>query len=162
MRLRRFGIFALLAAACLGCSRQPRAVRLGDRVKIHYAAYADGRLYETSEDAAPTELVLGQGALPAAVEKALVGLRPGEQVSLDVPEAYGLRDPAKVEVLPLSSFGDMAKKLAVGQRVLGLKGREPAQATVVKLEGGRAWLDFNHRLAGKKVSFRLRLLAVAP
>jgi FKBP-type peptidyl-prolyl cis-trans isomerase 2 len=158
--VRRLAVL-LASGALLACARGPRAARVGDRVTLHYSASVDGKLFETSEDAKPVELVLGEGGLPAPVERALVGHKAGEQVDLVVPQAFGPSDPAKIEVLPLSAFAGMKPQPAVGQLVLGTRGEEAAKAVVLKVEGGKVWLDFNHRLAGKTVSFRVRLLAVA-
>jgi FKBP-type peptidyl-prolyl cis-trans isomerase 2 len=154
---------ATLLAVCalLACSRGPRAARVGDRVTVHYSAFVDGALFETSRDGKPAELVLGGGGLPPPVERALVGRRAGDEVDLTVPDAYGPRDAAKIEVLPLSAFAGLKPQPAVGQLVLGTRGEEAAKARVAKLEGGKVWLDFNHRLAGKPVGFRVSVLAVA-
>ena len=159
--MRRLPPILLVVCAALACARGPRAARVGDRVSVHYTASVDGKLFETSEDAKPVELVLGEGGLPPPVERALVGHRAGETVELVVPEAFGPSDPKKIEVLPLSSFAGMKPQPAVGQLVLGTRGEEAAKAVVVKMDAANVWLDFNHRLAGKTVSFRVRLLAVS-
>lgn len=148
-----------VAAALFGCSR-PRVVQPGSTLKLHYTASVDGKIHESSEDRAPVEITLGRGALPHPLELALRGRRAGEEVSLTVVDAYGPREPRKVEVFPLKEFGPLGPKLAPGLRVLGSRGAEADEATVLKVEGGRVWLDFNHRLAGKTVSFRVRILSV--
>lgn len=155
MRAASLAACAALLLACGGSG-----AHLGERVRIHYAAYVDDKLYDSTEGREPVTIKLGEGALPAPAEHALIGLHPGQKAELRVNDAYGRRDPNLVQALPLSAFGPLTKQLAVGKRVLGTSEGKPTEATVVKLEGGKAWLDFNHRLAGKTVSFKLTLVSI--
>jgi FKBP-type peptidyl-prolyl cis-trans isomerase 2 len=54
----------------------------------------------------------------------------------------------------------MGKDLAPGKVVLGLRDGKAARARVERLDGKSVWLDFNHRLAGKEIYFRLKVLSL--
>lgn len=160
--MRRAALAALAAAVGLAaCGRGPAKARLGDKVRIEYAAYVDDKLFESSEPGKPVPLTIGAGALPAPAERALVGLRPGERADVRVPDAYGPYDPKKIEAVPLSSFdAALRKKLAPGKVVLGERGGQGVEAVVKDVGAKDVTLDFNHRLAGKTVGFRFVLVSI--
>jgi peptidylprolyl isomerase len=67
--------------------------RIGAKVRIRYTIWlAEGYLVDsTGQGAAPREFVPGEGALIAALEEGVLGLRPGGRRRLIVPSdlAYG-------------------------------------------------------------------------
>ncbi|MBI5242025.1 MAG: FKBP-type peptidyl-prolyl cis-trans isomerase [Elusimicrobia bacterium] len=155
----RLALLLLCAWPC-ACSRPDRVGR-GSVVSLEYLVMVDGKTEDTNQGGEPLRLTVGSGVLPRAAEESLIGMRPGEERSLNVPAAYGERDPKAVSAVPRASFGAMAKDLAPGKVVLGLRDGKPARARVERIDGQSVRLDFNHRLAGKEVYFRLKLLSVA-
>lgn len=150
-----------VAAAFSACSRGPVRAKLGDKVRIEYAAYVDDKLFESSEPGKPVPLTIGAGQLPAPAERALIGLRPGERADIRIPDAYGAYDPAEISTFSAAAFGPtLGKQLAVGKVVLGTRGGQAVEAVVKKIQGKTVWLDFNHRLAGKTVAFRFVLVSI--
>lgn len=147
--------FALLPAACSRGGARP-----GDRLRLHYRVFADGRVYDTTEDSAPVELVLGRGALPAAVEAQLLGMRPGEERTITVPDAYGKAGTGQTQTVPAKAFAQMEERPKPGMKVLGAKDGSPAEALVVAADSAAVTLSFAHPLAGKTVSFTLRLVSI--
>jgi FKBP-type peptidyl-prolyl cis-trans isomerase 2 len=151
---------ALVVLACLAACGRPSGARPGDRVRLHYRVFADGRVYDSTEGAEPVEVVIGAGALPRPVEAALVGMRPGEERSLTVPDAYGRPDPANVQRLPRQAFAQLKEPPAVGAKVLGTRRGEAVEAVVTSTDAKTVTLSFDHPLAGKAVSFTLRLVSI--
>lgn len=152
---------AALAPLLLACSRAPVETRGGDRVTLHWTAFVDGKLYDTTEDGRPVDIRLGQGALPPAVEAHVIGMREGEEKTISVEGAFGVQDGSQVQDAPLEAFAALKEPLKPGMKVLGLRDGKPAQAAVTSVANGRVRLDFAHPLAGKTVGFRLRLLKIA-
>ncbi len=150
-----------LCAASAACSRPDRAGR-GSVVLLEYVVMVGGEVEDRNTGAEPLKLTVGSGVLPPAAEAALVGMKPGEEKSFTLPaaQAYGERDSKAVEAVPRASFGPMAKDLAPGKTVLGVRDGKAARARVERLDGKSVWLDFNHRLAGKEVYFRLKVLSL--
>ena len=158
--MRRALLGALLLAGA--CARDGGPLREGMTAVLHYDLDAEGAPVEsTRERGEPLEAVLGAGVLPKAVEAALLGKRPGAEfaVSLGPGEAFGFRDPAKIERVPLSAFGEMAASLKPGARVAGARNGRAEEATVAAVGGGAVELDFNHPLAGKALRYRVTLVA---
>jgi FKBP-type peptidyl-prolyl cis-trans isomerase 2 len=151
-----------LLALPWACSRSDRVGR-DSVVNLEYAVMVDGKMEDTNQGGEPLRLAVGSGVLPRAAEAALVGMTPGEEKSftLSAAQAYGERDPKAVSAVPRASFGAMGRDLAPGKAVLGLRGGKAARARVERLDGKSVWLDFNHRLAGKEVYFRLKVLSLA-
>lgn len=154
---------ALLAAALLlvACARDGGPARSGMRVVLQYELHADGVLVESTRERG-TEITarLGSGELPVGLDEALRGLKPGDArvVELEPERAFGPRDPAKVESLPLAAFGPLAKDLKVGRRVGGARDGKAQEATVTRLSGASAELDFNHPLAGKRLTYKVAIV----
>jgi FKBP-type peptidyl-prolyl cis-trans isomerase 2 len=132
-----------------------------EAVVFHYEKKVDGRVIDSTFAEQPLRAELGQGQLLAGLEECLRQLKEGEERVFTLPpeKAYGPRDPAAVESMPLEDFGDMRSQVAPGAKIYGMRRGKPEKATVLKVEKGVVTLDFNPPDAGKTVVFRLRLVA---
>lgn len=66
----------------------------GDIVRVYCAGrLTDGREFELAPDGGTLEIIVGHGDLLPSVEKALIGMTPGETKTVVVPrdKAYGPR-----------------------------------------------------------------------
>jgi FKBP-type peptidyl-prolyl cis-trans isomerase SlyD len=119
---------------------------------------AQGTLLDAPEKPL-TYLHGGYGGLLEALEQALEGKRPGDEVRLQVePEqAYGDYDAALLRVEPLERYGD---GLQAGMQVEDSFEGESRIYTVTDIAGGKAVLDGNHPLAGMALRFFLKILSV--
>jgi FKBP-type peptidyl-prolyl cis-trans isomerase 2 len=144
----------LLLAACRGASA-PEAV------VFHYEKKVDGAVRDSTFAEQPLRAELGKGQLLAGLEECLRQLKAGEERTFTLPpeKAYGPRDPAAVETMPLEDFGEMRAQVAPGAKIYGMRRGKPEKATVLKVEKGVVTLDFNPPDAGKTVVFRLRLVS---
>lgn len=158
--MRRAAPLAVLALAA-ACSKAPAGP---EYVLFHYEKSVEGVSRDSNFDGPPLRAVLGEGKLLPGLEEALRGMRPGQVKTVALPpeKAYGPRDPAKVEVMPVSDFGPMAKELTPGASILGARAGRAEKAVVEKVENGRVTLDFNPPDAGKTITFRLSLLERGP
>ena len=135
----------------------------GSRVAVHYrGALADGQEFDSSEGREPIEFVVGEGEMIPGFERAVVGMEPGQEktVTLDPEDAYGPYEDGLVIEGPRSRFPD--GELRKGQSfTVHLQGGQEAVGRVVRVRGETVALDFNHPLAGKRLTFRLRVVSVA-
>ncbi len=96
------------------------------------------------------------------MELALLGLQAGDEQTLTLtPEqAFGPHDESLVQRMPLSDFpADL--RPAVGQIIaFTVPNGEEIAGAVLAIEGDEVEVDFNHPLAGKDVTFRVKVLAV--
>lgn len=134
----------------------------GRRVAVHYrGTLDDGQEFDSSAERDPLEFVVGQGDLIPGFEKAVIGMEPGQEktVTLELEEGYGPYQPELVVEGPRSSLPEGEPR--VGQSVtVHLKGGQEAVARVVRLGAETVSLDFNHPLAGRRLTFRLRVVSV--
>ena len=88
-------------------------------------------------------------------------MQPGDKKTarFEPKDAYGERDERLVQAIPCESVPNY-EQLPVGQTVYF---RNPAgypmPALVEKIEDGKVYLDFNHNLAGKALTFELELVS---
>lgn len=157
----RKAVVALAACAAAAACGRPARVKAGDRVQLQYELSAGGAVIESGFGDAPIAVTAGAGALPPGADAALIGMAAGEEKRVDlVPEAaFGARDPAKVQALAPSDLGALARGLKPGMKVQGFRDGKP-ETGVVLSTGARVTLDFNPPLAGKDVSYRLKVVAI--
>jgi len=135
---------------------QGPAIELGDQVLIRYRVIAGNDVVDVSKDAFWLEV--GSGKFMPAVERALVGHKPGEVVAVLVPpeEHYGPYDPKKIQVIP----SERVPQGATPGAVIKLQDEYGVvhPAVLKKVEEGLAVVDFNHPLAGKTLRFEVEIL----
>jgi peptidylprolyl isomerase len=136
----------------------------GTNVAFHYVGKLDdGTVFDTSTDSEPLRVTVGQGEVIRGVEQALEGMAPGETKTVKLPpeEAYG---PHREELIQKIERAQIPPHVdvSVGQR---LQGRDPQgrtlHLTVVDASDDAVTLDANHPLAGKDLTFELKLVDVA-
>ena len=154
------GLLPLFSAAA--CRRDAR-VHPGDAVVFQYELSSDGVVAETDFDGEPLTITQGTGQVPPGLDAAFLGMAPGEEKRLELPpeKAFGRRDPARVESMPLARLGKLAAGLKAGGKVMGFRDGKPETARVISIENGSATLDFNPPLAGKTVVYRIRVLSAS-
>lgn len=124
-------------------------------VKLKYT----GKVKETGEvfDSAEEKVIpLTSGYILEGFEERLLDRKVGEdfKITLKPKEAFGKRDPDKLQVLPKSRFKDKKAPLRKGARY-NINGEI---ATVKSITGGRVMVDFNHPLAGKTIQYEGKIL----
>jgi len=136
-------------------------VSTGSKVSVHYTgSLEDGRVFDSSEGREPLEFVVGEGDIIPGFEKALVGMRAGEEKTVTVPpeDAYGAYDPELVIEGPRDRFPE---GVAIGQSyTFHLGGGREVEGTILEIKDQSVVVDFNHPLAGKRLTFKLKVLKV--
>ncbi len=113
-------------------------------------------IYDPQRKYDPRLVAVGEGWLISGLDSEVMKMSVGEKKQIEVsPEkAYGLRDPTQVRSIPLRKFGEREHDLAVGDQV-----EVDNRVGNVRFVGsGRAQVDFNHRLAGKVISYDFEVL----
>lgn len=139
---------------------------VGQRVKVSYVgSFDDGEVFDSTEShgGEPLEFVVGDGRMIAGFDKAVRGMKVGETctVALEPADAYGELNPDLVRTFKRTELGQLADQLAplVGQSVV-LQGPEGMQEVTVKAADDETiTIDFNSRMAGKRLHFEITLLS---
>ena len=140
----------------------------GSFLTLHYRlAGPDGADVVSTFGARPATLSLGEGQLAPVMERLLLGLTAGRHETFELAPgvAFGER---KIELVQrvarslLQRFSDHDADFEVGDVVqFPRPDGEPGFAGVVR-ECADAWLllDFNHPLAGQRVTFEVEVIEV--
>jgi FKBP-type peptidyl-prolyl cis-trans isomerase 2 len=103
----------------------------------------------------------GNEQLPAALERQLEALRVDDSrdITLSPEEAYGQVNPAEFRSVDIQSVPEAARQ--TGTLV---EAAEPGSSTriarVHEVSADHIVLDFNHKLAGERLTFRVRILRI--
>ena len=120
-----------------------------------------GNTLDESQDGSFTYLHGAANIIPA-LEQALEGKKPGDHLNvvLEPRDGYGERDPARVRTVSRDLFPpDMAIKEGMrfqGQTDSGQK----TVVTVAEVRNDGIVVDANHPLAGERLHFDVRVVAV--
>ena len=102
------------------------------------------------------KFVQGRHELPPGLERAVTGMKSGDEkrVELSEEEAFGRYDTGKKKTVPRESLPPWARE---GDR---LEDRNGKRATVAQLSDTSAVMDYNHPLAGKPLTVKIKILRV--
>ena len=131
-------------------------------VAIHYHLTVDNEVIDSSEDREPLEFLQGHGNIISGLEKEILGMKIGESKDVVVSpgEGYGEIDEEAFLEIPTNQFPENIP-VAIGTE-LEVQNEEgfPAYARIEEIEDNVATLNFNHPLAGKKLHFALKIVAL--
>ncbi|HXF74837.1 MAG TPA: peptidylprolyl isomerase [Methylomirabilota bacterium] len=161
-----------LAIVCLAPNRiaaaennkNDRVVRNGMLVSLEYTEKSsDGKLIETSKGRGPLRYIHGQKMLPPGLERALTGMKVGEQkkVTVKPEDAYGKFDPKAVTEVPKEKVPPNGLKVGA---VLAYEKPDGSVApmTVRQIKEKTVVMDMNHPLAGKTLIFDVKVVDIQP
>lgn len=118
----------------------------------------NGELIEFADEQNPRAMIFGFNKMIPGFESKLLGFMPGDvfEFSLSPEEAFGEYRSEMVIDVPKSAFvveGKLREDLLFVENELGMmdsKGN-PIRGRIVELHEEHVKMDFNHRLAGKKL-----------
>ncbi len=141
------------------------AIGPGTRVTLHFSlALEDGTTIDSNFDGAPVEFVIGDGNLLPDYERALFGLREGDDGLFQMlPEqGFGQHNPNNIQEMSLEDFPDdidLRPGLVVS---FADAARAELPGVIASIEDDRVFVDFNHPLAGHTITFTVTIRAVEP
>ncbi|EFK97890.1 FKBP-type peptidyl-prolyl cis-trans isomerase [sediment metagenome] len=103
----------------------------------------------------PFIFCLGEGMFLKGIEDFLIGKDIGEYtIELSPEKAFGPRDPKQIQMIPMKIFVQHKINPVPGV-MFNFDGR---MAKILTVSGGRVMTDFNNPLAGKNVSYKIKVL----
>ncbi len=147
------------------------ALKKGDFVRINYT----GKIKETGEvfDTTYAEvakkhgfydpkmvfkaqpIVIGARHVMPGIDNGIIGTEVGEKTVIEVApkDGYGVRDPSKVQLLPLKEFKKKGINPVPGMHIeVG-----DSVGRIQSVGGGRVRVDLNHGLAGKVLEYEVNV-----
>lgn len=136
----------------------------GDTVKIHYTGkFNDGTVFDASSDDEPLEFVIGEGQVIAGVEEAVIGMNPEERKEAVIPpeKGYGQYHDDMVVEVEKDKFPEHIQPEPGLELELQQEDGESVFVVVTNVSDEEVTLDANHPLAGKDLTFDIRLVEIA-
>ncbi len=140
----------------------------GQQVAVSYVGrFDDGEIFDSTESHGGEllEFVVGDGKIIAGFDAAVREMELGETrtVAIEPKDAYGEYDSKLLKSFKRSELGEWADQLAnhVGQSVYLQNKDDFQEVTVVAANDDEVTLDFNHRMAGKRLNFEITLERVS-
>ena len=116
-----------------------------------------GKELERSEE--PMAYLHGSSEIMRGLQEELIGHEVGDQVEVTLPpeKAYGLRREDALQRVPIKHLLSKSKKYNAGQIVAVNTQQGRKDAVVVKAGKFNVDLDMNHPLAGKTLTFDVKI-----
>lgn len=130
-------------------------------VQIHYHLSDENGLIEDSSSGQPLLYLHGHQNMLPAIENALAGKTVGDNLELVLApkDAYGERDENAIQSVQVKHLKG-AKKWAPGMTAVLETAQGHRQVKIVKVGMFKADVDVNHPLAGKTLTFKLKVVDV--
>ncbi len=132
-------------------------------VTLHYRlGLPNGDVLEDNFDDEPMTVQLGQGEMAEGLELALIGLREGQEDTVDIgPElAFGYVDETLFRSIPRLEF-DPDIELEPGLIIeFSTDAGDLLPGTILDFDEQQVRVDLNHPLAGQTVRYSVRIVSV--
>ena len=131
---------------------------------VHYTGTLpdSGEVFDSSEGRDPLIFLVGHRQMIPGFERELMGAKVGERrtFTLAPEDAYGHPDENAVMEIPREQFAmlEEQEKLEEGMQLVAQLGHGPAPFIVKALTDETVTADFNHKLAGKSLTFSVELV----
>ncbi len=136
----------------------------GDRVRVHYkGTLENGEVFDSSEGRKPLEFVVGAGQMIPGFDQGIVGMEVDETKTLILSpnEAYGEWDEDKLFAVKKELLPKGYEPFPGDSLQMMTNSGTPVSVKVHSFEDGTVHLDANHALAGKELTFEVKLVEIA-
>ncbi len=141
-------------------------IQNGSTVQLEYTLTdKDGKVIDTNKGQEPLTYTQGEGQIIPGLEKALKGLHAGDQKHVVIPpeEAYGPVKPEAVIEVPKERIPADSQKVGTRLMARNQQGNgSPIPILVKEVKDKTIVLDANHPLAGKTLTFDVKIVKVDP
>jgi FKBP-type peptidyl-prolyl cis-trans isomerase 2 len=160
-------IAALLSTAQLfaqGAAKPQTVVQDGAEVSFDYTLTDDGgKVIDSSKGKEPMNYTHGKGQIIPGLEREMAGMAVGaeKKVTVKPEDAYGPVNPQAFQEVPKDKLPPDALKVGIVLTAQGPQG-QAVPVRVHEIKEKTVVMDFNHPLAGKTLSFDIKITAVKP
>ena len=142
----------------------PFVAKAGDTVNVFYTGTLDdGTVFDTNVNATPLAFTVGKGMVVPGFEEAVVGMAVNDVKTVRIPseKAYGSYNNSLIHVMNRSAFP--ANVTPVAGQYYAIKSISDGTVSYIKIINvtqSTITLDGNHELAGKNLTFSIRLAGI--
>ncbi len=139
-----------------------------DFIELDYTGkLADGTIFDTTYEKTakshklkgatykPSSICIGERHVVPGLDEALEGKELNKEYTITIPaeKAFGKKDAKNIRLVPMRTFQKENIMPQPGLRI----NIDGAVATVLRVSGGRILVDFNHPLAGREITYDLKI-----
>lgn len=139
------------------------SIERDSRVTLYYRlGLTDDQIFEDNFGEDPMTITLGQGEMAEGLELALIGLKPGDEQTIDIgPDlAFGYIDDTLVRTVPRVEF-DPTLDLEAGLIIeFTTDEGQTLPGTIIDFDEQMVQVDLNHPLAGQTIRYSVKIVAV--
>ena len=140
------------------------AVKKGDTVKVEYTGKLDdGTVFDTSKGSDPLEFQAGSGQVIAGFDNAVMGmaLNQEKEVRLEPSEAYGNENPGMIKKVLREQLPKEPEPKKGMMLLVSLPDGNQLPARIKDVVGNEVSIDMNHPLAGKALTFIIKVIGIS-
>ncbi len=142
-----------------------KTVEKGNTIKVEYTGTLDdGTVFDASEKHGQLlEFEVGSGQLIKGFDDAVLGMKIGQEkkVVINTENAYGQHNPQLMKEIPAEQLPQTQKPEVGMTLIINLPNGAKFPATIAKVDVETVTLDLNHPLAGKTLTFKIKVVEVA-
>ncbi len=138
-------------------------IKKGDLASIQYTGTLhDGTVFDSSQGRSPLQFELGSGQVIPGFEHAVEGMKLNQEktVTIHAAQAYGDHKAELLKEVPRSALPQGPEPKVGMQLYIHAPTGQRFPAVIVKVDDTNITLDLNHPLAGKDLTFKLKLVGI--
>ncbi len=135
-------------------------IKKGDKVKVHYTGTLDdGSVFDSSEGKDPLEFEAGTGKVIKGFDAAVLGMKKGEEKEVNIPaaEAYGEPNDQMKQKVPRDQLPQDQEPKVGTMLALASPDGQQVPARITEVTDKDITIDLNHPLAGKNLTFKIKV-----
>lgn len=133
----------------------------GTKVKVHYTGTLnDGTVFDSSEGKQPLEFTIGENQVIKGFEDGIKDMKINEEktITINPKDAYGEKNEQLIRSVPREKFPPEVQ--VGGHLVLKSPEGQSIPAVVAEVKDDAVVIDLNHPLAGKELTFKVKVVAI--
>ena len=140
------------------------SIKKGSKIKVEYEGKLDnGEIFDSSQHgdhSHPLEFVVGEGQVIPGFEKAVVGMKKGEEKEFYIipTETYEIYDNRLKKDIQRGALPREQEPKEGMVLLLGTADGKQFPVKISKVDEEKITVDFNHPLAGKKLHFKIKIV----
>lgn len=137
-------------------------VEEGRLVSFDYTLTVDGEVIDDSKERGPLQYTQGKGEIIPGLARQLDGMQAGEEklITVSPAEAYGEINPDAIREIDRSELPADTELEAGMMLQVQTKEGQLLPVKILEIKEKSVLLDFNHPLAGKTLTFQVKIAAI--
>ncbi len=165
VRFASFLILTFYLTICGSHAFADEVAKKGDKVSIEYeGSLDDGTVFDSSKNHdKPLEFIVGSGQVIPGFDKAVTGMKINEtkKFRLKPAEAYGEKNPKLTHKIARTELPPTPEPKPGMGLMMGAPGQPGRRAMITEVTKEHVVIDMNHPLAGKALTFDIKLVKIS-